>query len=122
MHQGANPLLNKIKALRAIFTQRLQLGVDTSSTNAGAISVVTPVTALVCTTGAETRTLANGYEGQIKFMFFMTDGGGTIAVTPANLRNGNTITFTDVNEGWLGIFYGGEWNTLLGDAQVCAVA
>ena len=122
MHQGANPLLNKIKALRAIFTQKVQVGGDLNETNASAISLTTPVTALKCAAAAETRTLANGYEGQLKWLFFMTDGGGTVAVTPANLRNGNTITFTDVNEGWHGIFLFGEWNTLLGDAQVCAVA
>jgi len=121
MYQGANSFLSKLKTLRAIITQRLQLGVDTSSTNAAAISVATVVTAIVSASGgADTRTLADGYPGQIKVLFYMTDSTSCV-VTPANLYNGNTITFTDVNESWIGIFYGGQWHTIAGGAEVVAI-
>ena len=117
---SANQEGTKIEAERLKAGKRLQFGVDTSSVDASAISVETPVTAL-SSAGVATRTLADGYPGQIKFLFAMTIGG-TITVTPAHLYNGTTIAFDAVNDGWLGIFYAGEWHTLLGSAAASAVA
>ena len=120
-YQGANPSFGKLRTGRLIVDNRLELGIDVSSTNAAAISVLTPITALVSTAGAETRTLANGYEGQVKILFYMTDSS-SCAVTPANLYNGTTITFTDVNESWIGVFHAGEWHTIAGSAQTSAIS
>jgi hypothetical protein len=50
----------------------------------------------------------------------MTDNT-SVVVTPANLYNGNTITFTAVNESWMGVFYAGQWHTIGGGAAVCAI-
>jgi len=116
MFQAAKLLLEKLKSERVIVTERLELIPDLSSTDAAAISVETPVTVLTCA-GSETRTLANGYPGQLKILFLMTDGGAVV-VTPAALYNADTITFSEVNDGWIGIFYAGSWHTLAGTAAV----
>jgi len=120
MFQPADSIFGKLKVLVARITQRLLLEVETSSTDAGAISVAVPVTCLT-SAGAETRTLANGYPGQVKIIFMMT-AGGTVTITPVNLYNGNTIAFAEVNDGWIGIFYGGTWHTLAGTAAVSVLA
>jgi len=124
MFQAANQLLNKLKALRLIVSQRLELGVELSSSSSAttaAISVATPVTALVSVASAGVRTLAVGYPGQVKVIFMMTDGGD-IVVTPTYLANGDTITFADVNDAWIGIFYAGSWHTIAGTAAVTVLA
>lgn len=65
-------------------------------TGAGALDVTSPITHVV-TTGADALTLADGVEGQEKFIVMKTDGGdGTL--TPANLGNGTTITFDDAGD------------------------
>ena len=116
MFQGAKMYLAKLKADRLIASQRLELGYELSSTTAGALSVSTPVS-VITTAASETRTLADGYPGQIKILFMMTDGGDCV-VTPAHLYNGDTITFADVNDSWIGIFYAGQWHTISGVAAV----
>ena len=121
MFQAANAFFTKFKATRGIVDQVLQLGVDTSSTNAAAISLTSVVTALVSASGgADTRTLADGKPGQLKVLFYMTDSTSCV-VTPAHLYNGTTITFTDVNEAWIGVFYAGEWHTIAGGAEVVTI-
>ena len=121
-YQGANPLFVKAKTGRALVENRLELATDESATDAAAISVLTPITALVATGATDTRTLADGYNGQIKVLFYKTDTGGTLAVTPAHLYNGNIITFTDVNESWIGVFYAGQWHTIMGSAEVSSIS
>jgi hypothetical protein len=121
MFQAASAFFKKLKGDRVQVGKRLEVSVDTSSVNAAAISLETVVTAIVSASGgADTRTLADGYPGQIKILFYMTDSTSCV-VTPAHLYNGTQITFTDVNEGWIGVFYAGEWHTASGDAQVSAV-
>jgi hypothetical protein len=120
MFQSAKQLVDKIKALRCIVSEKLELGVELSASTAtttAAISVSTPVTVLSSTGSAGVRTLADGYPGQIKVIFMMTDGGD-IVVTPTNLYNGNTITFGEINDAWWGIFYAGSWHTIGGTAAV----
>jgi len=123
MFQSAKQLVDKIKALRLIVSQKLELGIElsasTTSTTA-AISVSTPVTVLTSVGSAGARTLAAGNPGQVKVIFMMTDGGD-IVVTPAVLANGDTITFAEVNDAWIGIFYAGSWHTIAGTAAVSLI-
>ena len=119
-YQGPKLLLEEIKSDRVIVAKRLELGIElssSSSTTTAAISVEKPVTVLVSVASAGVRTLAAGYPGQVKVIFMMTDGGD-IVVTPAVLANGDTITFAEVNDCWIGIFYAGSWHTIAGTAAV----
>uniref|UniRef100_A0A6M3K6N2 Uncharacterized protein n=1 Tax=viral metagenome TaxID=1070528 RepID=A0A6M3K6N2_9ZZZZ len=120
MFQPADSIFTSLKALKAHITQKFLLGYELSSTDAGALSVSTPVTVLTCA-ASETRTLANGIPGQVKIIFLMTDGG-QVVVTPTSLYNGDTITLADVNDAWFGIFYAGSWHTIAGTAAVSVLA
>lgn len=85
-------------------------------TGAGAISLTTTKT-LIVTTGANALTLADGVEGQVKFLVMKTDGGdGTL--TPANLYNGTTITFNDVGDSAHLVFIDGQWVFMGGTATL----
>lgn len=71
-------------------------------TGAGAVSVTALVTKIV-TTGANALTLANGADGQLKFIVMTTDGGdGTL--TPTTKTGFSTITFNDAGDG-VGLVY-----------------
>jgi len=107
--------ITKIKSNRVIVDEKLELGLETL-TGAGAVSVSTPVTFLV-TTAADALTLANGYNGQLKIIYMVTDGGdGTL--TPTNLTGYTTVTFDAIYEYWIGIFYAGSWRTILTNATL----
>lgn len=76
-------------------------------TGAGAVDIITPVTRLV-TTGADALTLADGGQGQMKYIVMDTDGGdGTL--TPSNLTGGSTITFDAVGETASLLFDNDSW-------------
>ena len=65
----------------------------------------------IVTTGADALTLANGSEGQHKFLVMKTHGGnGTL--TPTNLAGGTTITFNAVGDSCHLFFIGGTWYVL----------
>lgn len=115
MFESADQILDKIKV-----SKMLILGVDVNSTASSAISVVTPVTILTAA-GAESRTLANGRDGQIKILVAKTITG-TITITPANLYNGTTITMDHVNDTWVGVYYGGDWHTLVAGSLGATIA
>ena len=71
-------------------------GLTQSLSGAGAVDVVSAITE-VTTTGANALTLADGVEGQLKFIVMITDGGdGTL--TPTNCGSGSTITFNDAGD------------------------
>tara|TARA_Y100001937_G_scaffold123592_1_gene186705 strand:- start:350 stop:1021 length:672 start_codon:yes stop_codon:yes gene_type:complete len=71
-------------------------GLTQSLSGAGAVDVVSAITE-VTTTGANALTLADGVEGQLKFIVMITDGGdGTL--TPTNFGSGSTITFNDAGD------------------------
>jgi hypothetical protein len=73
----------------------------------GAVNVTTGATRLT-TTGADAFTLADGAEGQMKFIVMMGDGGdGTL--TPSNLGAATTITFNDVGDSVLLMFLNTDW-------------
>ena len=74
-------------------------GMETSSTNAGAISVTKQIT-LITSAGAESRTLAApAAAGQRKLIFFKTDGGDvTLAGTNIYGQTSATATFNDAGD------------------------
>ncbi len=91
-----------------VFMSKANIGFAAETqTGAGAVSPFIPHT-LYVSTGANALTLADGVEGQQKLIWHKTDGGaGTL--TPTNLHNGTTITFTNANE-WAELeFIDGGW-------------
>lgn len=108
-HQGPKLDIEQIRSDRVIVDERLELTAETL-TAAGAVSVETPLTILDTTDGAMAITLANGYNGQVKEILMMTDGGDA-TLTPTNFANGTTITF-DNYDMWRGIFFNGNWYSL----------
>ena len=73
-------------------------------TGAGAVSITTTLTT-VASSGAIALTLANGTQGQIKIIVFITDGGDA-TLTPATMNDGTTLTFADAGDSailcWIG--------------------
>ena len=73
-------------------------------TGAGAVSITTTLTT-VSSSGAIALTLANGTQGQIKIIVFITDGGNA-TLTPATMNDGTTLTFADAGDSailmWIG--------------------
>lgn len=67
--------------------------------------------------GAETRTLDNGKEGQIKVLVAVATLTGTITVTVTNFVS-TSVAFDTVLKTWIGIFVDGLWHTLGGTATV----
>lgn len=89
---------------------------DLSSTNAESIGLSKLVTKMSCA-GAETRTLQNGAEGQIKILVMTTYVSTGIVVTPSHFAS-TSIAFDAVTDTWIGIFLNGLWRTLGGTASV----
>ena len=73
-------------------------------TAAGAVSITTTLTT-VASSGVIALTLADGTQGQIKVIVFITDGG-TATLTPATMNDGTTLTFADAGDSailmWIG--------------------
>ena len=87
-------------------------------TGAGAVDVVSAITEIV-TTGAQALTLADGVEGQIKFLIMKTDGGdGTL--TPTNFGSGSTLTFNTAGDAAICLFTNGAWYLM--SNQGCTLA
>ena len=92
-------------------------GTDSLS-GAGALSTDTQTTKWT-TTGANAGTLADGFEGQTKYIVMVADGGdGTL--TPTNFGNGTTLTFGDVGDSVQLQFLAGEWWVLANNGVVVA--
>jgi hypothetical protein len=94
------------------------VGTFQTLSGSGAVSLLTKETRVVTTGSAAALTLANGVEGQEKFLVMTTDGGGDATLTPANLINGSTITFNDVGDSAFLRFIGGEWCFMGGTATL----
>lgn len=115
--------INVEAALAEIFTSLadpakvlLYGGTAQTLTGAGAVNVTSSITHVV-TTGADALTLADGVEGQRKFIVMKTDGGdGTL--TPTNLGNGTTITFDDVGDSADLLFTNAAWHFMGGTATL----
>ena len=87
-------------------------------TGACAVDVVSAITEIV-TTGAQALTLADGVEGQIKFLIMKTDGGdGTL--TPTNFGSGSTLTFNTAGDAAICLFTNGAWYLM--SNQGCTLA
>ena len=87
-------------------------------TGAGAVDVVSAITEIV-TTGAQALTLADGVEGQLKFLIMKTDGGdGTL--TPTNFGSGSTLTFNTAGDAAICLFTNGAWYLM--SNQGCTLA
>ena len=66
---------------------------------------------MLVTTRANALTLADGAEGQWKFIKMKTDGGdGTL--TPTNLNGYSTITFNDAGDFVMLYFLDAKWNII----------
>lgn len=87
-------------------------------TGAGACSIYTSSTHIV-TTAADALTLADGYNGQIKFIIMKTHvGNGTL--TPAHFANGSTITFNSVGDSCQLLYSNNTWHYMGGHGCVIA--
>lgn len=86
-------------------------GTPQTLTGAGAVNLTAYSTLLVTTANPDALTLADGAEGQFKFIQMKTDGGDGV-LTPTNLRSGSTITFNDANDFVLLFFIDGEWSII----------
>ena len=73
-------------------------------TAAGAASITTTLTT-IASSAAITITLADGIQGQIKIIVFITDGG-VATVTPATMNDGTSLLFADAGDSailmWIG--------------------
>ena len=91
-------------------------GTPQTLSGAGAVDVTSAIT-WIETTGADALTLADGAEGQRKYIVMKTDGGdGTL--TPSNLGNGTTITFDDVGDSADLLFTNAAWHFMGGTATL----
>lgn len=85
-------------------------------TGAGAVDITSAITHIV-TDGVNALTLADGVEGQTKFIVMKTDVN-TGTLTPTNLGNGATITFDDVGDSAHLLFTNGSWHFMGGTATL----
>lgn len=91
--------------LSTSLTTGIFIGGVQTLTGAGAVNVTTLTTELV-TTGANSLTLADGANGQVKIITMKTDGGdGTL--TPTTKAGYSTITFNDAKDTVLLVFITG---------------
>ena len=108
-----------VNTLKAIFyAPTFHADTPQTLTGAGAVNITTSITHLV-TTGADALTLADGAEGQIKYIVMKTHGGnGTL--TPAHFANGTTLTFDAVGDSVMLLFTNGSWHWTGGQATIGA--
>lgn len=85
-------------------------------TGAGAVDIVSAVTHLAIT-GVNALTLADGFSGQTKFIV-TASSSGTGTLTPTNLGNGTTITFTTAGDSAFLMFTNGSWHFFGGTASL----
>ena len=103
-------------AIAHVLTGNVATPTTQTLTGAGAVDIVSAMT-LIVTTAANALTLADGAEGQEKFIVMKTDAAdGTL--TPAHLKNGTTITFDDVGDSAHLIFMDGAWVFMGGTATL----
>ena len=83
---------------------------------AGAVNTTSKVTH-IATTGTDALSLADGSDGQFKYLVMTADNGaGTL--TPSNLGNGTTITFDDVGDTAMLLFTNSAWHFMGGTATL----
>lgn len=85
-------------------------------TGPGAVSLLTKITWVVTESG-DALTIADGFEGQEKFVVMKTNGGdGTL--TPTNFAQGSNIKFDAAGECVHLLFTNGNWYHLGGTATI----
>ena len=84
------------------------IGSVQSLSGAGAVNLTTTITKFTSTGASQALTLANGTNGQIKTIVHFVDGGSGV-LTPTNLGNGTTITFTNVGDSCILQFVDTDW-------------
>lgn len=79
-------------------------GTPQAMTAAGAVSITTSITT-IASSAAITVTLADGIQGQIKIIVFITDVGD-VTLTPATMNDGTSLVFADAGDAailcWIG--------------------
>ncbi len=86
-------------------------GAVQSLSGAGAVNLTTWTTAFTSTGAGNALTLADGVVGQMKYIVHVVDGGSGV-LTPTNLFNGTTITFTNLGDSVILQFIGTEWHVI----------
>lgn len=84
------------------------IGAVQTLSGAGAIDLTTTITKFTSTGASQALTLANGINGQIKTIVHFVVGGSGV-LTPTNLGNGITITFTNVGDSCILQFVDTDW-------------
>lgn len=92
----------------AITLSNTLIGSVQSLSGAGAVNLTTTITKFTSTGASQALTLANGTNGQIKTIVHFVDGGSGV-LTPTNLGNGTTITFTNVGDSCILQFVDTDW-------------
>jgi hypothetical protein len=82
-------------------------GLTQALSGAGAVDVVSAITEVTSTGASQALTLADGVEGQLKFIIHVTDGGSSV-ITPTNF-NDSTITLTNVGDSVICLFTNSKW-------------
>lgn len=75
----------------------------------GSIDILKVITLISTGSSAIALTLADGSNGQLKFLIMTVDGGGDGVVTLVNLLGGSTITFNDVGDSVILLFTNSNW-------------
>lgn len=75
----------------------------------GAIDTVSSISELATDVGGDAFQLADGTEGQLKFIILKTDGGGDAVITPANPGGYATITMADAGDSVTLLFTNAKW-------------
>ena len=92
----------------AVTLSNTLIGSVQSLSGAGAVNLTTTITKFTSTGASQALTLANGTNGQIKTIVHFVDGGSGV-LTPTNLGNGTTITFTNVGDSCILQFVDTDW-------------
>ena len=79
-------------------------------TAAGAVNITSAVTT-VASSGAIALTLADGTQGQIKIIVFITDGGDA-TLTPTTMNDGTTLTFADAGDAAILMWLSTGWQVI----------
>lgn len=113
-----NPITKLSVLLQALINQGCEEETPETIINSGTISLLTPDT-LLRTTAASAYTLAEGREGQLKFIKLEQYGGNATIAVP-DLEGGTTITMQDAGDFIYLKFLGGKWNILTNSG--CTIA
>lgn len=82
---------------------------ETITATTAVAGITTSITYVDTTLGAMAASLADGTEGQYKYVTMLVDGGDC-TITPANLLVGTTVVLADVGDSVLFRFSGSDWH------------